>query len=129
MVRIVVVDDDSDVRQLIALKLQRCGHQVADASDGRSGLKLCLREQPDVLVLDLQMPIMSGLEMLETLRTSPWYAELRALPVLILSARTLGHERDQALAMGADAFVNKPFSPRHLVEVVEQLASRSKVGA
>lgn len=123
MARIVVVEDDIDVRDLVVMKLQRSGHHVVAAGDGQAGLELCLRERPDVLVLDVRMPIMSGLEVLHTIRTSLRHVVLRETPVLILSAAVLTHDRREAYEMGADAFLAKPFTPRHLVDLIEQLAS------
>lgn len=122
MATVVVVEDDMDVRDLVVMTLEHSGHQVLAVDNGASGLELCLRERPDVLVLDERMPLMSGLEVLATIRTSARYATLRDLPVLMVSAKTLPSDRDEAFAVGADAFLSKPFSPRQLAELVEHLA-------
>jgi DNA-binding response OmpR family regulator len=111
--RVVVVDDDPDVRRVVAIKLERAGFSVVTAVDAASGLAAVLREAPDVAVVDRMLPDGDGLELVGTLRAT--LAD--ACPVIVvLSARTELAEIVEGIAAGADDYVTKPFSPRDLVE-------------
>ncbi len=119
--RVAVVEDDASIRLGLEINLRSAGYEVLSASDGPSGLQLIRRATPDLLVLDLLLPGLSGLEVLRRLR-----AEGRSLPVLILSA--LGQEADKVagLRLGADDYLAKPFGVRELLARIEALLRRTR---
>jgi CheY-like chemotaxis protein len=108
---IVVADDDADILDLVALTLQRDGHIVHRALDGEEALELVQREQPDVVVLDVSMPKLDGLEVTRRLRDDP---EAKPVRILLLTALVQDTDVSEGLAAGADDYVRKPFSPQEL---------------
>src|SRR5262245_55030809 len=109
---ILVVDDEPEICELVSYNLAREGYRVLSERDGESGLERIFKSPPDLLILDLLLPKLSGLEVLQAIRAEP---RVRALPVLILSAR--GAEMDKLVGFerGADDYLTKPFSPKELV--------------
>jgi two-component system, OmpR family, response regulator MtrA len=122
MAKIVVADDDVDVRMLVALKLRHSGYDVVDVGDGAAAVEACRDERPDLVVLDLMMPVMSGLEACRAIKAEPGLADV---PVVLLTARAQNTDVDAGLAVGADAYVTKPFSPKELAARVESLLGGS----
>ena len=120
--RILVVEDEGDLLEVIAFHLRRSGHTPILASDGAEGLALAQRERPDLVILDLMLPTMNGLDVAERLRRKPTTA---SIPILMLTA--LADERDQlvGLAIGADDYVTKPFSIPVLLARVEAVLRRA----
>jgi DNA-binding response OmpR family regulator len=118
--RILVVDDDEDIRGLVRTLLERAGHQVSDAPDGRAGLRELYAAPPDLVVLDVTMPDLDGWATLERIR------EVTDVPVLMLTARDTEVERVRGLTGGADDYVIKPFGRQELVARVEALLRRSR---
>jgi two-component system, OmpR family, response regulator ResD len=118
--RVLVVDDDPTVAEVVAGYLQRAGFAVDHAADGPSALSLASRTQPDLVVLDLMLPGIDGLEVCRRLR-----ARSGDLPVVMLTA--LGEENDRVLGLevGADDYLTKPFSPRELVLRVQSVLRRA----
>lgn len=116
--RIIVADDEADIRQLVAFTLRRRGHTVIEATDGDAALSLITREQPDLAVLDVMMPGLSGLDVARAASADPATA---AIPIILLSAKGQVTEVDEGLATGARAYLVKPFSPRALAEKVADL--------
>ncbi|HEY2311648.1 MAG TPA: response regulator transcription factor [Gaiellaceae bacterium] len=121
--RILVVDDDDDIRGLVRTLLERAGHQVSEASDGRAGLRELYTASPDLVVLDVTMPGLDGWATLERIR------EVTDVPVLMLTARDTEVERVRGLTGGADDYVVKPFGRQELVARVEALLRRSRGGS
>ena len=109
---ILVVDDEPDISALVAYHLARESYRVRTAADGAEALRAIEAERPDLIVLDLMLPGMSGLEVLAELRRRE---ETRALPVILLTARGEAHDRIEGLRQGADDYIAKPFSPQELV--------------
>jgi len=122
MAKIVVADDDVDVRMLVALKLRHSGYDVVDVGDGAAAVEACRNERPDLVVLDLMMPVMSGLEACRAIKAEPGLADV---PVVLLTARAQNTDVDAGLSVGADAYVTKPFSPKELAARVELLLAGS----
>lgn len=117
--RVLVVDDDATIRDVVSRYLERAGHEVLVARDGPSALQLVATGRPDLVVLDLMLPGMGGLEVCRRLRsTTP-------VPVVMVTARTEEEDRIVGLELGADDYVGKPFSPRELVLRVEAVLRRS----
>jgi DNA-binding response OmpR family regulator len=120
--RILVVDDDDDIRGLVRTLLERAGHEVADASDGREGLRELYAGSPDLVILDVAMPGLDGWATLERIR------EVSDVPVLMLTARDAELERVRGLRGGADDYVVKPFGRQELVARVDVLLRRPRSG-
>ena len=114
----LVVDDDDTVREVLRRYLSRDGHEVLEAADGPTGLERARTGHPDLVVLDLMLPGMNGLDVCRELRADP---RLRRLRILMLSAKGRESEVEKGLGLGADAYVTKPFSTRELVARVRQL--------
>jgi DNA-binding response OmpR family regulator len=121
--RIVVADDDADVRDLVQFKLEQSGMDVVGVGDGAAALDACRRTAPDLVLLDVMMPGMSGLDVCRSLRESPGLADV---PVIMLTARAQESDIAQGFAAGADDYVVKPFSPRELSSRVQAVLARSR---
>jgi CheY-like chemotaxis protein len=119
MGRVLVVDDEPDVLLLCRLNLQQRGHDLLEASDGERALELARERHPDVIVLDLMLPGITGYEVLETLKGT---AETKDIPVVVLTARSLRADRERSHRLGASGFLTKPFLPSELCEMVDALA-------
>jgi DNA-binding response OmpR family regulator len=120
--RILVVDDDDDIRGLLRTLLERAGHDVVDAPDGRAGLRELFARSPDLVILDVAMPGLDGWATLERIR------EVTDVPVLMLTARDAELERVRGLMGGADDYVVKPFGRQELVARVDVLLRRPRAG-
>ncbi len=120
---ILVVEDEPDISALVAFHLAREGYRVRTAADGREALQIIEREQPILVVLDLMLPGMSGLDLLKTLRSQPGFENL---PVILLTARREEADRIEGLRLGADDYVPKPFSPEELVLRVGAVLRRTQ---
>lgn len=120
--RILVVEDEIDLAELVAFNLRGAGHDVTVAHDGSTALAEIQRGQPDLLVLDVMLPDISGIEVCRRLRRSP---QTVRLPVIMLTARTDEVDRVVGFEVGADDYVPKPFSPRELVLRVEAILRRT----
>lgn len=120
---ILVVDDEAEICDLVSYNLAREGYRVVAENDGASGLERIFKSPPDLVVLDLLLPKMSGLEVLDAIRGEP---RTRQLPVLLLTAR--GTEMDKLIGFerGADDYLTKPFSPKELVARVSAILRRSR---
>jgi len=121
MARILGADDDPDIRELVEFKLTSEGHDVVVVPDGATAVSTCRTQRPDLVVLDVVMPRMTGLDVLATLRAEE---TLPYVPVLLLTARARASDRADGLGSGADAYMTKPFSPRELAATVAGLLTR-----
>lgn len=117
-VRILVTEDDPDIRNLIAISLRRAGHVIELAEDGESALVMARANPPDLVIVDVMMPGISGHDVAQRLTNDPRTANI---PILMLSARGQARDIDEGLASGAHAYVVKPFSPRELVARVNEM--------
>src|ERR1700737_1701919 len=122
MKRILIIEDDRDIVELVRYNLANEGFQVSAASDGNSGLNALKKTPPDLLLLDLMLPKLSGLDICREIRRDD---SLNRLPILMLTARGDEADRVVGLEMGADDYVTKPFSPRELTPRVKDLLPRS----
>jgi DNA-binding response OmpR family regulator len=125
MARILLAEDEKHIGDMVAFKLTNAGHVVVRAQDGERALALAGAERPDLIVLDVMMPVLSGLEVLRRLKMDP---ALRTVPVIMLTAK--GQERDvlAGLSGGATDYVVKPFSLKELLARIET-ALRKGTGA
>jgi phosphate regulon transcriptional regulator PhoB len=120
--RILVVDDEADLRELVSYNLKKEGFAVTTADDGEQALEAISLERPDLVVLDLMLPGIQGVELCRMLRERD---ETSSLPIIMLTARTEEVDRVLGLEMGADDYITKPFSPRELVARVKAVLRRS----
>jgi two-component system response regulator MtrA len=111
MAKIVVADDDEDIRDLVVFKLEQSGHEVVPVGDGAAAVDACRAERPDLAVFDVMMPGMTGIDACRELRAD---ADLAGIPVILLTARAQETDIQQGFDVGADDYVVKPFSPREL---------------
>ena len=121
MARIVVADDDGDIRRLMGFTLRRRGHEVVEAAAGDAALALIRSQPPDLVVLDVQMPGLTGLEVLQALGGD---AATRAMPVLLVSANLPARVPELGQGTGRVDTLAKPFAPQTLASRVEALLSR-----
>jgi DNA-binding response OmpR family regulator len=112
---IFIVDDDADVRDLVEYKLVQNGHDVLTAGNGRDALRLIAQAVPELLLLDVMMPGISGFDVLEQLRAGE---HTRALPIIMLTAKAQEADTERGFTLGANDYVLKPFSPRELMSRV-----------
>lgn len=120
--RVLVVEDEPDILELIAYNLKQAGFDVEPVTSGEEALKRVYRRSPDAIVLDLMLPGLDGIEVCRRLKSDP---ALRALPVLILTARTEDSDIVAGLEIGADDYITKPFSPRVLIARVRSAIRRA----
>ncbi|MBI4349074.1 MAG: response regulator [Elusimicrobia bacterium] len=119
--KLLIVDDEADLVEALALRFEVSGFQVSTAPDGPSGLERARRTHPDIVLLDVAMPGMSGWDVCRALKAD---ASTRDTPVLIMTAAMLRGSEEAARAAGADGVVRKPFDDRALVETVKRLVGR-----
>jgi len=121
--QILIIEDEDDIRSLIKYNLEREGYLVRDVDSGEAGLAACRETQPDLIVLDLMLPGIGGLDVCRTVRADPKLADTR---IIILTAR--GEEPDivAGLELGADDYMTKPFRPRVLIARVKAVLRRAR---
>jgi DNA-binding response OmpR family regulator len=124
--RVLVVDDERDIVELVRYHAEKAGFECLTAADGPTALRLARDWRPDLLVLDLMLPGIDGLEVCRRLRRD---AATAALPIIVLTARAEEADRVVGLEVGADDYVVKPFSPRELVARMKALLRRTRVAA
>jgi len=121
--RVLVVEDEPDIAALLAYHLTREGYRVETATTGQEGIAAVHRETPDLMVLDVMLPGVSGLDVLRTVRSE---SATQDMPVLVLTARREPEDRILGFELGADDYLTKPFSPKELVLRVEAILRRSQ---
>ncbi|MCI4665399.1 MAG: response regulator [Neomegalonema sp.] len=117
-VSVLIAEDEPNIAAAVEFLLRRAGYTVRMAGDGESAWLDLLSEKPDLVVLDVMLPRVNGFEVLKRIRSTP---RLAALPVLVLTAKGQQQDRQTAEAIGADAFLTKPFSNSELVACVRRL--------
>ncbi len=120
MALVLAVDDESDILALLELQLSGSGHQVVTAANGREALELVRSRQPDVVLLDVVMPVMDGLETLECLRADP---RTRPLPVIALSGKLDPHTLERLDSLGVSALIRKPHTNGELQSRIREALS------
>ena len=123
MARILVADDDVDIRELIEFKLSTLGHEIIAVNDGAAAVDACREHKPDLAVLDVMMPGMSGLDAIRVIRGDDTMADM---PVILLTARAQESDVETGFDSGADDYITKPFSPRELASRVQALLARPR---
>lgn len=120
--RILIVEDEKDIYELIAYNLKKEGFEVFISADGESALKLIRKEKFNMVILDLMLPVLSGLEICRIIRSNP---DTASLPVIMLTAKGEEIDRVLGLEMGADDYITKPFSPRELIARIKAVLRRT----
>jgi DNA-binding response OmpR family regulator len=121
-VKVLLVDDDPDIRDITAYALQREGFRISLAGDGRQALESWEKDPPDVVLLDARMPKLDGLEVLRTIRLNS------ETPVIMVTARNQEEEIVRGFQLGADDYVTKPFSPKQLIARIKAVVRRAHNG-
>ena len=122
MKKILVVDDEKDVLDLVRRILTRGGFKVITASDGKEGLAKVYSEAPDLMILDINMPMMDGWEVCRKIRGDPLY---KHLPIIMLTVRRTKKDQLKGLDIGGDEYITKPFYPTELIARVKTVLQRS----
>lgn len=123
--KILVVDDEIHIVHVVAIKFRKNGFDVITTDNGESAFKLACEHKPDIIVTDLQMPQMTGLELVQNLRAEP---ETSGIPVIMLTARGFSIEDEQRQKLQIAEVVSKPFSPKELLRTVEDVLHQTAVG-
>ncbi|MET3425850.1 DNA-binding response OmpR family regulator [Actinoplanes tereljensis] len=123
MTVVLVADDDADIRDLVAFKLEQAGFDVIAVEDGQTALEQARSRQPTLAVLDVSMPGLSGIDVCRMLRADPATA---GILIIMLTARVQEQDVEGGFSAGADDYVTKPFSPRELVSRIQALLSRAR---
>ena len=118
---VLVADDDDDIRDLVAFRLDRAGYEVLRAGDGQEALDLAKEHRPDLAVLDVMMPKLTGYDVTRELRADPATSRI---PVILLTARVQEADVARGFEAGADDYVKKPFSPQELKARVQAVLGR-----
>ena len=122
MQKILIVEDERDIADLVGFNLERAGFRVLKAHDGISGAELAIHERPDLVILDLMLPGKDGYGVFKEIRRD---SRSRDIPVIMLTARAQTEDRIQGLEAGADDYLTKPFSPKELMLRVQAVLKRS----
>jgi len=110
--RILVVEDHEDNRQILRDLLGSAGFEMIEAGDGEAALRVAAAEQPDLILMDVQLPVLDGYEATRRLKSDP---RLKAIPIIVVTSYALSGEEVRARNAGCDAYVAKPYSPRQLL--------------
>ena len=117
--RILVVEDDEDSRRILRDLLTSAGFQMLEAEDGQQGIAAAETQRPDLILMDIQLPIVDGYEATRRIKANP---ALRAIPIIVVTSYTLSSGEEKARAAGCDSDITKPYSPRQLLaKINEQL--------
>lgn len=120
--RILVVDDEAHIVQVLLIKLRNAGHQVLTAIDGEEGTEVAIREQPDLVITDLHMEYRNGLELARALRSEPTTAHI---PIIMLTAQGFNLAEEAIAGTGIREVMSKPFGPREVLRRVEQILAET----
>jgi CheY-like chemotaxis protein len=116
MARILVIEDNEMNRDMLTRRLIRKGYDVISAVDGEEGLRVATAEQPDLILMDMSLPVMSGWDATRELKSRP---ETRAIPIIALTAHAMTEDRDRALAVGCDDYDTKPVDMPRLLQKIQ----------
>jgi two-component system, cell cycle response regulator DivK len=115
--RILVVEDQEDNRRILRDLLTNAGFEIVQAENGREALTAAARERPDLILMDLQLPLLDGYEATRRIKADP---ALRAIPIIVVTSYALSGDETKARAAGCDAYVTKPYSPRALLAKIRE---------
>jgi two-component system, cell cycle response regulator DivK len=115
--RILVVEDQEDNRRILRDLLTSAGYEVIQAENGKEALAAAARERPDLILMDIQLPLLDGYEATRRIKADP---DLRAIPIIVVTSYALSGDEGKARAAGCDAYVTKPYSPRVLLAKIRE---------
>jgi two-component system cell cycle response regulator DivK len=115
--RILVVEDQQDNRQILRDLLTSVGYELIEAEDGEEGVAAATLHHPDLILMDIQLPVLDGYEATRRIKADP---ALSAIPIIVVTSYALSGDEDKARAAGCDAYVSKPYSPRQLLAKVRE---------
>ena len=115
--RILVVEDQEDNRRILRDLLTSVGFQLVEAVDGQQGVAAAEAHRPDLILMDIQMPILNGYEATRQIKANP---DLRAIPIIVVTSYALSGDEDKARAAGCDDYITKPYSPRQLLAKIKE---------
>jgi len=121
MAKILIAEDERDIRDLVAFTLRFAGHEVFAAGNGEEAVDLAPRVNPDLILMDVRMPRMTGYEACKVMKASP---DLKDIPIVFLSAKGQESEIQQGLEAGAEAYLLKPFAPDQLTTRVNEILAK-----
>jgi CheY-like chemotaxis protein len=121
MAKILIAEDEPDIRELIAFTLRFAGHEVITGINGLEGYELAKEHKPDLIMLDVRMPKMTGYEACQSIKAEP---DIAHIPVIFLSAKGQESEIEQGLAVGAEQYLLKPFAPDQLTQQVTEVLQK-----
>ena len=124
MEKVLIIEDEVDIAQLVSFNLQRNGYLVNQVHDGLEGLEKILKDQPDLVILDLMLPGLDGYKILKKMQRDP---RSNSIPVLMLTAKSQIDDRLKGLELGADDYLTKPFSPKELILRVKAILKRNRI--
>jgi two-component system, cell cycle response regulator DivK len=110
--RILVVEDHEDNRQILRDLLASAGYEMIEAENGEVGVAAAIAEQPDLILMDIQLPLLDGYEATRRIKADP---ALKSIPIIVVTSYALSGDEDKARAAGCDAYIAKPYSPRQLL--------------
>ena len=122
--RVLIVDDEIHIVHVVAIKLRNNGYEVISADNGAEAFELACSEKPDIIVTDYQMPVMTGMELVEKLRQ---HKETKDTPIIMLTARSFAISKEQQESLQISGCLSKPFSPRELLENIEDILYERKL--
>jgi two-component system cell cycle response regulator DivK len=115
--RILVVEDQEDNRQILRVLLSSAGYDMAEAADGEAALASAKAEPPDLILMDIQLPVLDGYEATRRIKSDP---DLKGIPVIVVTSYALSGDESRAYAAGCDAYVTKPYSPLDLLTKIKE---------
>jgi two-component system, cell cycle response regulator DivK len=115
--RILVVEDQEDNRQILRDLLASVGHEMIEAQDGEAAVIQATKHRPDLILMDIQLPVMDGYEATRRIKADP---ALRAIPIIVVTSYALSGDEEKARVAGCDAYVTKPYSPRQLLAKINE---------
>ena len=113
--RILIVEDQEDLRGVLRDLLTGSGYEVAEAADGQAGVAMAQAERPDLILMDIQMPVLNGYDATHQIKADP---NLKATPIIAVSSFAMKGDEEKARASGCDSYVTKPYSPLQLLRVI-----------
>lgn len=122
MAKILIVDDEIQLIEMVQMRLEANGYETVTANDGKEGIEKVKSENPDLIILDIMMPLMDGYEVCKILKNDPQYSKI---PIIFLSAKAQEEGLKNGKEKGADAFVKKPFETSDLLAKIKELLEKS----
>ena len=125
MSRVLIADDEPHIRKLVSFSLRNHGYEVIEATDGEEAVRLVTETMPDLVLMDVMMPVMTGYDAVRQLKGAPATADI---PIVMLSAKSQVAEQEEGLSCGAREYICKPFTPKDLVQRVDEILGTSGEG-